>query len=191
MMAGFGANRVIRDSRPRSPAPGSRTSLRIATVSESGQFLERRCEPHRRAAERLKAGRSHGYCGRLGRAKPRGHIACPRRQAEPRAVFLLPCPRATTRGLLLSGRTKSRGHIAVWPICGASRPPCIFAASRSRLLHIRRTRSAARVRRREPRSGKGGSATCHLFGRGRFHPVSSDLTTSECSGTETKFAQLQ
>ena len=30
-----------------------------------------------------------------------------------------------------------------------------------------------------------------LPGRGRFHPVSSDLTTSECSGTETKLAQLQ
>jgi hypothetical protein len=48
----------------------------------------------------------------LHRAKPRGAIACPRRQAEPRAVLLLPCPRATTRGLLLAGRTKSRGHFA-------------------------------------------------------------------------------
>ena len=36
-------------------------------------------------------------------------LLCPRRQAEPRAVLLMPCPRATTRGLLLAGRTMSRG----------------------------------------------------------------------------------
>ena len=89
------------------------------------------------------------------------------------------------------------------PICGASRPPRLSAESRARLLHIRRTRSAARVRRREPRSGEMRAAlaimphlppcrlaTCH-FGRGRFHPVSSALTTSKCSGTETELAQLQ
>ena len=37
-------------------------------------------------------------------------------------------------------------------------------------MHIRRTRSVARVRRREPRSGEVFAA-CHI-GRGRFHPVS-------------------
>jgi hypothetical protein len=35
----------------------------------------------------MKAGRAHGYCRCLDRAKPRGPIACPRRQAEPRAVL--------------------------------------------------------------------------------------------------------
>jgi hypothetical protein len=57
----------------------------------------------------------------LHRAEPRGAIAGLGR-AEPRDHIAVSCPRATTRGLLLSGRTKSRGHIAVWPICGASRP---------------------------------------------------------------------
>ena len=47
----------------------------------------------------------------LAVAKPCGPIACPRRQAKPRAV--LRClARAKHRGLLLAGRTKSRGHLA-------------------------------------------------------------------------------
>ena len=41
MMAGFGATRAIRDSRPRSPATGSQTSLGMATVSEVGEIQER------------------------------------------------------------------------------------------------------------------------------------------------------
>ena len=65
-----------------------------------------------------------------------------------------------------------------------------FSRYASRLLLIRRTRSVARVRRREPRSGEVLAARATL-GSGRFLTVSSDLQTSECSGTETELAQLQ
>ena len=51
----------------------------------------------------------------LHRAKPRGAIACPRRQAEPRAVLLMPWPDEV-----------SRPYCRSWPICGASRPAGIF-----------------------------------------------------------------
>jgi hypothetical protein len=72
-------------------------------------------------------GRSLAVLLLAGRTESRGHIACLRRQAKPRAV--LPClARAEHRGLLLSGRTKSRGHFAlsgahdffltVSPVCG-------------------------------------------------------------------------
>jgi len=58
MPAGFMATRAIRDSRPRSPATGSRTNLvfKVRTASFAP----------------AKAGRAHGYCGRLARTKSRG-----------------------------------------------------------------------------------------------------------------------
>ena len=68
MMAGFGATRAIRDSRPRSPVPGSQTNLvssvRPACFGSAAIWSEMQCSG--RLAKRQKAGRSHGYVGVLG-----------------------------------------------------------------------------------------------------------------------------
>ena len=69
----------------------------------------------------------------LHRAKPRGAIALSPATGGASRRIAVSCPceasraiallvRAKPSGLLLAGRTKSRGHIACWPICGASRP---------------------------------------------------------------------
>ena len=82
------------------------------------------------------------------------------------AVLLLLAGRSHAAILLLGRYAEHRGL------------PRLSAASRSRLLLIRRTRSVARVRRREPRSGEVRAARatmpeCHLPIWAR--PVSSGL----------------
>jgi hypothetical protein len=58
--------------------------------------------------QRSENGRAHGYCHVLsGRSLADYCLLAGRSLA---AILLMPCPRATTRGLLLAGRTKSRGQ---------------------------------------------------------------------------------
>jgi hypothetical protein len=63
-----------------------------------------------------KAGRSHGYCWRLGRAQPRGHIAGLGRHAEHRALLLMACPGEASRANAgLAGRSLAASGVpALW-----------------------------------------------------------------------------
>jgi hypothetical protein len=123
-----------RDRRPCSPTAECQTNLdlpvRSAIFPSGGMERQRSVAvgkwPCSRLLPCLVRAEPRGLL-LAGRTEPRGHIACLRRQAEPRAV--LPClARAEHRGLLLSGRTKSRGQFAfsgahdffltVSPVCG-------------------------------------------------------------------------
>jgi hypothetical protein len=70
-----------------------------------------------------------------------------------------------------------------------------YAKHRGLLFSLARARSARTGNAVTVRAARGaqlrGPSGLAPSGRGRFHPVSSDLTTSKCSGTETQLAQLQ
>ena len=139
-----------RDRRPCSPTAECQTNLGLPVNSVS--FL---AQP----AERRKAGRFHGYCCGLapGEASRCYCLAfgdrrslAPYWQAEPAPTG----PRATTRGiLLLAGR--SLAAILLLGRYAEHRGLPVFLPPRARACCAsKRTRSAARVRRREPRSGE-------------------------------------
>ena len=97
MMAGFRATRAIRDSRPRSPATGSRTNL--VFPAGSANFASAACGAPR------KLDRPRDYCRRLARAKPRGLMLV---LADMRSI--------AASGILFFGR--ARVVLTVSAVCG-------------------------------------------------------------------------